>query len=48
MKTATPPREVALMRELGLSAEQAALAAPEDHTEDEDDVTEDVNAYQAA
>ena len=37
-------REVALMRELGLTTEQAAPPAPadsEDDTEDEDDVTED-------
>jgi capsid protein len=45
-------REVALMRELGLTTAQAAPAAPpedeDEVTEDEDDVTEDADARQAA
>ncbi|MBE7457412.1 MAG: phage portal protein [Phycisphaerae bacterium] len=41
-------REVALMRELGLNTEQTAPAPEDEEREDEDDVTEDVDAHQAA
>jgi hypothetical protein len=44
-------REMALMRELGLTPTPATPTAPpenEDETEDDDDVTEDADARQVA